>query len=142
MRLFYAFLTVAFLGLAWFLTSQVISPMFASEKEAIGVCGTVPDSPDYSLPDSPEALALFKSNCARCHSLNFHQNSTGPALAGLADRVPNRSWVYEFLRNPEEMLLGDEYALMLYEEYGRIPHPPFDHLSDEQVQIISDFILG
>ena len=143
MRTAFFITAIVLLGVRAFLAFRVFPHYLDSEPMEYGVCGTQDNYDAYPLPDQPEALVLFKSNCARCHSTNFYVESTGPALANVGDRVPSSKWVFEFLRAPTDMLeSGDLYMEMLVKEHSGQVHPSFPHLSDEKVQMLADFILG
>ena len=84
---------------------------------------------------------LFKWNCASCHSMNMYKNMTGPALAGVFDRVPSREWLYPYTRNSLAVIAsGDEYAYQLYNEWNKTSMPPMPHLTDAQIDAIYNFI--
>jgi len=60
--------------------------------------------------------ALFKANCASCHSpVN---DMTGPALAGCRDRGTGPDWAYRFTNNSNLMIETDPYAKYLFKKYG------------------------
>ena len=82
---------------------------------------------------------LFLNNCAICHAL--HKNLTGPGLAGITSRVTDKQVLFDWIRNNQKVLKsGDPYFNSLYEAYCKIPMPAFPHLSDEDIQLILDYI--
>ena len=88
-----------------------------------------------------EGLRLFKENCARCHNTRLEYELTGPALFGLSDRVPSEDWMYDWIRNSQELVAsGEAYAVAIYEKWNRIAMDPNEHLSDEEIGEIIRFI--
>jgi mono/diheme cytochrome c family protein len=94
------------------------------------------------LPTSDEAIAngekLFKGNCAVCHQVQ--QKMVGPALKNVYERreVP---WLLNFISNSQKVIQsGDEYAVNLYNEYGKAVMPNFDYFADEEIKNILGYI--
>jgi len=81
--------------------------------------------------------ALFKANCTQCHAVN--EKVVGPALAGLIKRRP-ASWIVSWVRNPAKVIAsGDEYAVKLFNDYGKQQMPSFD-LSKKEIEDIIAWI--
>jgi mono/diheme cytochrome c family protein/Na+-transporting methylmalonyl-CoA/oxaloacetate decarboxylase gamma subunit len=94
------------------------------------------------LPTSEEAIAngekLFKNNCAVCHQVQ--NKMVGPALKNVYERrdVP---WLLGFIKNSQKVIQsGDEYAVNLYNEYGKAVMPSFDYFSDDEIKNILGYI--
>jgi mono/diheme cytochrome c family protein len=86
-----------------------------------------------------DGKALFTTNCASCH--NVHKESTGPALAGVEDRWPNKANLYSWIRNSAGFLkTGDKYANDLYIKYNKVAMNQFPSLSDEEIGAILTYI--
>ncbi|WP_460585427.1 c-type cytochrome [Hymenobacter arcticus] len=94
----------------------------------------------YIPSSSKEASAiaagdmLFKNNCAQCHAVN--DKVVGPALAGISKRRPT-PWLIKWVKNSSKVIAsGDEYAVKLFDEYGKQQMPAFPQLSDQDITII------
>ncbi len=94
------------------------------------------------LPTEEAAIAegakLFKNNCAVCHQV---QNKlVGPALKNVYERreIP---WLVNFIQNSQKVIQGgDEYAVNLYNEYGKAVMPNFDYFSEDEIKKILGYI--
>ncbi len=94
------------------------------------------------LPTEEAAIAegakLFKNNCAVCHQV---QNKlVGPALKNVYERreIP---WLVNFIQNSQKVIQGgDEYAVNLYNEYGKAVMPNFDYFSEDEIKNILGYI--
>ncbi|WP_325133224.1 cytochrome c3 family protein [Hymenobacter sp.] len=81
--------------------------------------------------------ALFKANCAQCHAVN--EKVVGPALAGITKRR-NISWLIPWVKNSAKVIAsGDEYAVKLFNEYGKQQMPSFG-LSDKEITSIMAWV--
>jgi mono/diheme cytochrome c family protein len=94
------------------------------------------------LPTSDEAIAngekLFKGNCAVCHQVQ--QKMVGPALKNVYERR-ELPWLLNFISNSQKVIQGgDEYAVNLYNEYGKAVMPSFDYFADEEIKSILGYI--
>lgn len=78
--------------------------------------------------------ALFKANCTQCHAVN--EKVVGPALAGITKRRPS-AWIVSWVHNPAKVIAsGDEYAVKLFDEYGKQQMPSFSQLSEKDIKSI------
>ncbi|WP_245327450.1 c-type cytochrome [Hymenobacter fodinae] len=83
--------------------------------------------------------ALFKGNCAQCHAVN--DVVVGPALAGITKRRP-MSWIIPWVKNSSKVVAsGDEYAVKLFNQYGKQQMPSFQ-LSDQEVTSIVAWVTS
>ena len=81
--------------------------------------------------------SLFEENCTVCHSV--HEDVIGPALSNVYDRR-DISWIKAFIKNSQKVIhSGDEYAVNLYEKYGRTQMTSFD-FNDDQVGSMLSYI--
>jgi cytochrome c2 len=80
---------------------------------------------------------LFKANCASCHRIA--ENYVGPALAGVASRWESKALLYNFVRNPQDVIGRNAYAKKLFEEYKQSPMLPYPQLKDDDIQSILDY---
>ncbi|NPA33693.1 MAG: c-type cytochrome, partial [Chlorobi bacterium] len=81
---------------------------------------------------------LFRQNCAACHKID--KDLTGPALGGITKRR-DREWLHRWIRNSQELISeGDPTAVQIFEEWNKVPMPPFTQLSDEDIDAILAYI--
>lgn len=102
-------------------------------------CGNMQTGPTTEAETKEVAAgdALFKSNCAQCHAVN--EQVVGPALAGLTRRRPV-SWILPWVKNSSKVVAsGDDYAVALFNKYGKQQMPSFN-LSDEEITWIVAYI--
>lgn len=84
--------------------------------------------------------ALFKQNCATCHSMGSNK-LTGPGMEGVMQRVPSEEWLFKWIKNNEAVRKsGDAYGIKIYEEYNKAQMTVFDNLKDEEVNAIIEYI--
>ena len=119
-----------------------IPPQESKESYMPG-CGTAsPNSLNeyvYNKGNGPDGKAIFQSNCASCHSL--FKDLTGPALAGVTQRLPDRKLVYKWVRNPDAMLKsGNVYFNTLKKRFDNVQMTAFPDLSDVEIDAIISYI--
>lgn len=86
-----------------------------------------------------DGKTLFNTNCGTCHQV--HKPSTGPALAGVEDRWPNKANLYAWIRNSAAFLkTGDKYANDLYNQWNKTAMNLFPSLTDEEIGAIITYI--
>lgn len=96
---------------------------------------------DVFAADAANGEALFKANCARCHSANLQAASTGPALYEVLERVPSREWLYPWIINSAAVIAtGDAYAVKVWEDNNKGNMDPMPHLTDENIDDILTWI--
>jgi mono/diheme cytochrome c family protein len=89
--------------------------------------------------NAQDGKALFSANCASCHAVN--KKLTGPALAGVEDRWPDKQNLYAWIKNSAAFLkTGDPYATNLYNEYNKVAMNNFPGLSDADIDAILVYI--
>jgi len=92
-------------------------------------------TPTSNLPGK----ALFNKNCASCH--NIHKPLTGPALAGIETRVPDRKLLVNWIKNNREVLKSrNTYFNQLFREYNQTPMNLFPQLTDSEIESILNYI--
>src|ERR1700733_1579530 len=68
--------------------------------------------------NAQDGKTLFQANCASCHAVN--KKVTGPALAGVEDRWPDKGKLHAWIKNNAAVLKsGDKYANDLFNEYNK-----------------------
>ena len=89
--------------------------------------------------NAQDGKALFSQNCASCHAVN--KRLTGPALAGVEDRWPDKKNLYSWIKNNAAFLkTGDPYATKLYNEYNKTAMNLFPSLTDKDIDAILGYI--
>jgi mono/diheme cytochrome c family protein len=89
--------------------------------------------------NAQDGKSLFSQNCASCHAVN--KKLTGPALAGVEDRWPDKKNLYAWIKNNQAFLkTGDAYANKLYNEYNKTAMNLFPALSDKDIDAILAYI--
>ena len=89
--------------------------------------------------DPAKGKAIFQTNCASCH--NVHKQLTGPALAGVEDRWPDKKLLHQWIHNSASVLAtGDKYATDLYNQFNKTQMPPFPSFSNEEIDDILAYI--
>lgn len=93
----------------------------------------------FSTFAAPDGKALFQSNCAACH--NPLKDATGPALKGVDARVPNKEWLYKWVKNSASVIAtGDKYANDLYNKWNKTAMTAFPSLSNEEIDAIVTYV--
>lgn len=88
---------------------------------------------------SQDGKALFTQNCASCHAIN--KQLTGPALAGVEDRWPDKAKLHAWIRNSAAFLkTGDKYANDLYAQYNKVSMTAFPGLADKDIDAILAYV--
>lgn len=94
--------------------------------------------PFQGLQAQPDGEALFKSQCAQCHSTGENK-VIGPGLKGIHTKQ-NEAWLISWIRNSQELIKsGDAYAVQIYEEYNKTVMPSFA-LSDDEIKSILAYV--
>ncbi|MDE3251655.1 MAG: c-type cytochrome [Bacteroidota bacterium] len=89
--------------------------------------------------NAQDGKTLFQTNCASCHAV--HKKVTGPALAGVEDRWPDKAKLHAWIKNNAAVLKsGDKYANDLYLEYNKTAMNLFPTLSDKDIDAILGYI--
>lgn len=114
-----------------------IDPEFKRETIVANSQTTV----ETNVSVNPEGKALFSQNCASCHAV--HKQLTGPALAGIEERVSDRNQLYEWIRNSESVIKsGEPYFVDLYNRFNKTSMNKFPNLTNEDIDNILDYIKG
>lgn len=86
-----------------------------------------------------DGKALFSQNCASCHAVN--KKLTGPALAGVEDRWPDKAKLHAWIKNSAAFLkTGDAYANNLYNEYNKVAMNLFPQLTEKEIDAIIGYV--
>ncbi|WP_225975321.1 c-type cytochrome [Panacibacter ginsenosidivorans] len=88
---------------------------------------------------SQDGKALFSQNCASCHAVN--KQLTGPALAGVEDRWPDKAMLYSWIKNNQQVIKsGYPYAVNLYNSFNKTAMNLFPALTDKDIDAILGYI--
>lgn len=91
-----------------------------------------------NLPDTSVGKQIFLKNCSSCHMID--KKFIGPPL-NEAIRKHNERWLIRFTKNGYQMVLnGDKKAVQIYNEYNKIIHPKFNHLNNDELKSIFDYV--
>ena len=89
--------------------------------------------------NAQDGKALFSQNCASCHAVN--KKLTGPALAGVEDRWPDKKNLYSWIKNNAAFLkTGDPYAPKLSNGYNKTAMNLFPSLTEKSCDAILGYI--
>ncbi len=95
----------------------------------------------FSVPDvyaQPDGAALFKAQCAQCHSTGANK-VIGPGLKDVHTRR-NEEWLIKWTKNSQAVIKsGDEYAVKLYNAYNQTAMPSFA-LADDEIKSIFAYV--
>jgi mono/diheme cytochrome c family protein len=92
-----------------------------------------------SWEDPKEGAALFEAHCRDCHSDDFRQRKTGPAL-GNVHLYRNREWLIKFIQNAPLMVKTDELAACVHRMNGKKIMTANYFLKKNEIEAILDFI--
>lgn len=97
---------------------------------------------DAEIPTDEAVIAngktLFNNNCTVCHAV--HEKVVGPALINVHQRR-ELPWLISFIKNSQKVIQsGDEYAVNLYNEYGKTIMPNFDYFSEDEIVSILAYV--
>jgi len=115
-------------------------------KGDTSTAGTINWKNPDSLSASPQqvafnkGMAMFSNNCASCHS--FNKLSTGPPLAHILARTPDKKLLYDFTRNSSKVIgeEGNLYYQCLYNTWNNTPMNSFTSISDTDLDTLYAFI--
>ncbi|PSL49547.1 quinol:cytochrome c oxidoreductase pentaheme cytochrome subunit [Chitinophaga niastensis] len=99
----------------------------------------IPFSSVKAAADPAKGKAIFQQNCASCHSVT--KKLTGPALAGVEDRWPDKKLLHQWVHNSASVLAsGDKYANDLFIQFNKTAMTAFPALKDEEIDDILAYI--
>jgi mono/diheme cytochrome c family protein len=88
-----------------------------------------------------DAKKLFKANCKSCHFLS-DRNSTGPGLAGISTRRPDKDWLVSWIKNPAEFAKTNTDAKKALDLTPNAMTSFAGVLKDEEIVALADYILS
>ncbi|MEW6468118.1 MAG: c-type cytochrome [Bacteroidota bacterium] len=84
---------------------------------------------------------IFKTNCASCHFLD-DKMSTGPGLAGISGRRPDKQWLFDWVKDNETFAKKNPDAMSLKNKYPGSMNVFAGVLSDEDIKAVVDYIYS
>jgi mono/diheme cytochrome c family protein len=131
-----------FLALAGSATAQDATSAATVSQQGVTPGGTAGAAPATGGGDAAAIQAgdaLFKANCTQCHAVN--EKVVGPALSGITKRR-SISWIIPWVKNPAKVIAsGDDYAVKLFNDYGKQQMPSFA-LSDKEITSIMAWVTS
>jgi len=97
-------------------------------------CNSNEAKPTEPAVTALEGEQLFKDNCYQCHRPGAE--ALGPNLAGVKSRWPDATLLYDFVRNPQQVIATNAYARDLQKKYNGQLMLPFPQLKDEEINAI------
>lgn len=95
----------------------------------------------FSIQNSnaqPDGAALFKAQCAQCHSVGSNK-IIGPGLKDVHTRR-NEAWILKWVKNSQAVVKsGDAYAVKLFNDYNQTAMPSFS-LADDEIKAILGYV--
>lgn len=89
--------------------------------------------------DAANGESLFNNNCKACHSPKDEQ-VVGPGLKGIQQRR-DLAWLVKWVKNPNGVIQsGDEYAVALYNKFGKAQMTAFPAYGETEVKDILAYI--
>lgn len=96
------------------------------EEDPVAFCGT--ENPiDKGYYNLEMGSAVFKAKCATCHRVD--DNTTGPKLAGVFDRIPDHNWFNLFIQQEDSLIKSKDKYLLEKKKYA--PEIDFRHAFKE-----------
>jgi cytochrome c551/c552 len=87
---------------------------------------------------APTGQKLFRQYCNSCHLPET--DLVGPMMKGVAQKRSDE-WLIKMIRNGDALLQsGDKKADALYKKWNNRPHPNFEKLTDEEIQLLLDYL--
>jgi len=80
---------------------------------------------------------MFKVNCSQCHMPD--KDFIAPSMTGVESRWKDKTLLYAFVKNSQEVIQRDQYAKDLFIKWKQTPMLPFPQLSEENIDAIFDY---
>ncbi|QAA81988.1 c-type cytochrome [Aequorivita sp. H23M31] len=117
--------------------------IYSQDEPAVTATPAEDAAPPAKVPgdasgDVAAGESLFKANCAACHKLD--KKAVGPPLRGISDKE-SRDWLHKWITNSQSLIsAGDASAVKIFEEYNKMPMPPFPALSEGDIDNILAYL--
>jgi len=113
----------------------------ACVEDAKQTVGTNKQNDNVQITDEDRietGKSIFLQKCSNCHSINM--NLTGPALKGITKRWDDKKKLYDYIRNSQTVIANNDYAKALFYKWNKVQMPPFQSLSDDDINSILLYI--
>ncbi|MBC7723054.1 MAG: cytochrome c [Pedobacter sp.] len=130
MRLRYLFILMMLIVLVF--CSENSEPITANNKLIRNVIKDSTTNANYQ-----EGKTLFVANCDACHRLH---GTDQMFFNNLNERWKEKKTLYDFIRNPQEVIKKDAYAKAMYEEYNHVSMTAFAWMTDKQIELTLHYI--
>lgn len=87
--------------------------------------------------DHLKGKTLFIANCDVCHRLHATDQIF---FNNLNERWKDKKILYDFIRNPEEVIKKDAYAKAMFEQYNHVSMTAFAWMTDKQIELTLNYI--
>jgi cytochrome c2 len=114
--------------------------LFKGEEQPDGNINWTDPQPLNSFSNTPcleKGKAIFEGHCQSCHTI--FKDWTGPALAGVEERVKDRRIIKEYIRFPAKMIYSNSYFMCLKKEFGSVM-TAFPMLTDQDIDCLLDYV--
>lgn len=123
---------------------QTATQRTKEEKKAIGI--VPPESKvlflsvdRFNLEVAKEGKKVYLAKaCNACHTINGNGSALGGDLKDIT-KIRDLEWLFNFIKNPRDMLRTDGLAKQLLREFHNIPMPQ-QGLTDEQVLAVIEYL--
>jgi cytochrome c551/c552 len=99
--------------------------------------GSKNTSEETTTTSSIDGEQLFKINCNQCHKAN--ENFNGPALKDAASRWTDKTLLYEFVKNSQQVIAKDAYAKALFTKWNETVMQPFPQITNNEIDAILNY---
>ncbi|WP_460910190.1 c-type cytochrome [Spirosoma areae] len=111
----------------------------AQDATAQGGQASTPAAPAAG-GDVEKGKSIFTGNCAQCHAVT-DEKVVGPGLRGIRERAPGVDWLHKWIKNSSALIAtGDAYANQVFNANGKVQMPPYQNLSDADIDGILAYI--
>lgn len=105
----------------------------------IGLVATLSQQAAAQDGDSANGETLFNNNCKACHSPK-DEVVVGPGLKDIQKRR-DLAWLVKWVKNPNGVIQsGDEYAVALYNKFGKAQMTAFPAYGEKEVKDILAYV--
>ena len=125
------------LSLAVFTVAKLSSVEFIAQKPMMIDYVDKPAVATVSI--NAEGKKLFEDNCHTCHSLHQTDNFNFESIETRGPWVDRKNLI-AWIKNPAMMIPKFQYTKDLVEQFNGQVMPAFSHLTDAQIEAISDYI--
>jgi mono/diheme cytochrome c family protein len=135
---FCSFINCSKVFVAILLAIMLSTPVLVSAQDSTAALGGAAAAPEGG-GDTAKGEALFKNNCAQCHSVT-DERVVGPGLKGATARN-DMDWLIKWVKNSQAVIAaGDPYGVKIYNEYAKAQMTSFPNLSADDIKGIFAYV--